>query len=347
MEAICVQCKNTGCIAMCYGCQESFCTKHFIKHRLYLSEQMDDIHRKYESFQKDLNRNNFEQTLLTSIHAWERKSIMKIQEIAEKARYELQQTMDNTKNDVQVLLNEIFSEFQSNSKTDNYTENDLDKWTRQLSELQNLLEKSANIFIVQDKKSSALIRGIKLTFQQQQKQSLNSNVILKTNQDLNESIQEHFRIISGPCRLSDNDCIATHLNYRAGLSRISGIQQYSFGKHAIPFLIEKKGNKNIFIGIHSSSKSISSTTFDYSVHGWWNLDYMIINGESKGGDNNEIIQTGDRITLIIDCDNQKLYLEHDRTKRLEHLPIKLDVCPFPWKILVRLLTTGDCIRIIN
>ncbi|CAF4450785.1 unnamed protein product, partial [Adineta steineri] len=51
--------------------------------------------------------------------------------------------------------------------------------------------------------------------------------------------------------------------------------------------------------------------------------------------------------LIIDCDNQKLYLEHHRTKRLEHLPIKLDVCPFPWKILVRLLTTGDCIRILN
>ena len=150
----------------------------------------------------------------------------------------------------------------------------------------------------------------------------------------------------GPCQLSEENRVVTHSSYRAGLSQISGIHQYSSGKHSIDFLIEKKGNKNIFIGIISSSHKIISPTFDYSVHGWWNLDYTIINGESKGGDNNEIIQTGDKITLIIDCDNQQIQLEHHRTKRLVHLPIKLEVCPFPWKILIRLLNAGDSIRIL-
>jgi hypothetical protein len=343
-QPYCAQCKKDGCIAMCYGCQKSFCTKDFIQHRLHLSQKMDDLHQKYEHFQKDLFRDKFEQPLLSNIYSWERKSIKKIQEIAEKARNDLQQWVDKTKNDIQTSLTTITTEFQSNAKSDNYTEIDLNRWTKQLDELRNLLEKPSTISIGKDKKSSTSIRGIKIIKQEQ------SSLIPETNhcssQHLIAPIEEYFVPMFGPCTLSEENSVVTHSSYRAGLSQISGTNEYSSGKSSLHFLIENKGKKNIFLGIHSSSKQLSST-FDYSVHGWWNLDYIIINGESQGGDNNEIIQTGDRITLTIDCDNQQLQLEHHRTKKLVHISIKLDVCPFPWKILVRLLTTGDCVRILK
>jgi hypothetical protein len=345
-ETLCAKCAKAGRIAMCYGCQQSFCSRHFIKHRLLLSQQMDDLHKKYEVFQQDLDQDNFEQPLLSIIYAWERKSITKIQEIAEKARDDLQQWMEKTKNEVNISLEQITSEFKSNEKSDNFTEIDLERWTKQLSELRNLLEKSSTISIVEDKKSSSSVCGIKII------EELSSSVpILQTNgctsQKLIKSIQEHFISMFGPCKLSEENSVVTHSSYRAGLSQISGNNYYSSGKHSIDFLIEQKGSKNIFIGINSASKQKSSSTFDYSVYGWWNLDYFIINGESEGGDNNEIIQTGDKITFIIDCDNQQIQLEHHRTKRLVHLPIKLELCPFPWKILVRLLTTGDSVRILK
>jgi hypothetical protein len=304
---------------------------------------MDGLREKYELFQHDLNRENFEQSLLSNIYAWERKSIRKIQEIAEKARNDLQQLMNKTKNDVQISLNQITSEFKSNAKSDNFTEIDLERWTKQLSDLRNLLEKPSTVSIVEDKKSSSSIHAIKIIHHHQQESSQPA-INGSTHQ---ESIPEHFIPMFGPCKLTEDDCVATHVNYRAGLSQISGSNLYSSEKHSIDFLIEKKGTKNIFIGIHSSSKQISSQAFDYSVHGWWNLDYAIINGESEGGNNNEIIRTGDKITLIIDCDNHQIQLEHHRTKRVVYLPIKLDVCPLPWKILVRLLTTGDSIRILR
>jgi len=341
-EIHCTKCTKFGCIAMCYGCQQAFCTKHFIKHRLHLSQQMDDLHNKYEVFQQDLDRNNFEQPLLSSIYTWERKSIRKIQEIAEKARNDLQQWMEKTKNEIKISLEQITSKFELNEKSDDYTEMDLERYTKKLSEFRNLLEKPSTISIVEDKTFSSSICGIKIV-----EQSSSSIPISETNHHLIEPIQEHFISMFGPCQLSEENRVVTHSSYRAGLSQISGINHYSSGKHSFDFLIEKKGSKNIFIGIQSSSKQISSPTFDYSVHGWWNLDYAIINGECAGGDNNEIIQTGDKITLNIDCDNQQIELEHHRTKRLVHLPIKLEVCPFPWKILVRLRTEGDCVRILN
>jgi len=318
-----------------------------MKHRLHLSQQMEDLSQKQELLQQDLNRNNFEYPLLLSIDAWEQKSIKKIQKIAEKARDDLQQWMKKMTNEVNISLNQITEQLRSSEKSNNYTELELQKWTEQLEELRNLLEKQSTISVVEDEKASSFIRAIEVIDKERLSRS---SIALEQNESLPkksiDSVQEHFISMFGPCKLSEENRVVTHSSYRAGLSQISGINQYSSGKHSIDFLIEHKGIKNMFIGIISSSHKIISPTFDYSVHGWWNLDHTIVNGESKGGDSSEIIQTGDEITLIIDCDNQQIQLEHHRTNRLVHLPIKLEVCPFPWKILVRLLAAGDSLGIL-
>ncbi|CAF3260235.1 unnamed protein product [Rotaria sp. Silwood2] len=256
--------------------------------------------------------------------------------------------MDKTKNHVKISLDQLTEQIQSSEKLNNYTELDLRRWIKQLEELRILLEKPSSISIVEDEKPSSFIHTIKVIDNQS---LLNSSLILEksksNSQKSTDSLEEHFFLIFGPCQLSEDDCVVTHSSYRAGLSQISDINHYSSGKHATDFLIERKGIKNIFIGIISSSHKIISPIFDYSIHGWWNLDHVIINGERKGDNGNETIETGDKITLIIDCDHQQIQIEHHRTKRLVQLPINLDVCPFPWKILVRLLAGGDSIRILH
>ncbi|CAF0850673.1 unnamed protein product [Adineta ricciae] len=344
----CATCSKTGCTAMCYGCQQTFCTKHFIKHRSHLSQQMKIFHQKQDIFYQDLVGDTFEHPLLESIQAWERKSISRIQEIADKTRNDLQQWIEKTKGQVQDSLKQIDEQVQSSEKTDNYTELDFTRWNKQLEELRDLLEKPSNVSIVEDEKPWSVIRTIKLI---EKRPSAASSLLELTKADACpekaiESHPESFVIMFGPCKLSDNNQVVTHSNYRAGLSQTTGINQYSSGRHSITFRIENKGNKNIFLGIISSSHQIISPTFDYSVHGWWNLDHTIINGESKGGESDESLEKDDQVTLVIDCGERQIELEHHRIKRRVHLQIKHDVCPYPWKILVRLLTAGDSIRIL-
>ncbi|CAF1630581.1 unnamed protein product [Adineta ricciae] len=333
-DILCTKCTKAGCHAACSGCEQSFCERHFIKHRLCLSEQADKLHDDYDQFQQDLARNNFQYSLLSSIDTWERNSIIQIQQTAEKARKDFQAIMRKIRNEMKTTLKTIVSDFVASATADKYTETELTRWNDQLTELRRLIENSSSVSIVEDKQSQSLISAIQIT---------------RTNENpIWISPRESFRLIFGPGELSDDRRVITQSNYRAGLSQISGTNEYSSGKHSTRFLIEKKDSKNIFIGISSSAKQNPSPTFDHSLHGWWNLNHMIINGESTGDDNqHDLIQTGDELTLTIDCDHHQIQLRHHRTKQSMSISIKYGLCAFPWKILVRLHSAGDCVRILD
>lgn len=344
----CVKCTNNPSITKCYGCQQSFCSEHLIKHRSNLAEQMDDLTRKYDDLQQDLERNKFEDVLISSIYSWERKSMRKIQEVAEKVRCDVQEWANRTKVEVRNSLDQMAKQMRSSGKTDNFTELDLKKWMKQLQELRKSLEKTTTISVVENEAPSTSIPTIKLAGKPADGHSFEetSNDVAISPKSMHTA-PEHFVKMYGSCELNEEDRVVTHRSYRAGLSQVCGYNQYSSGVHAIRFLIEKKGEKNLFIGIFSTSHQIISPTFDYSVHGWWNFNHRIINGESKGDGECETVQSSDQLTLRLDCDQQRIQLEHQRSKTSVRLPIDLEVCPFPWTILVRLLSSGDSIRILS
>ncbi|CAF3863153.1 unnamed protein product, partial [Rotaria sp. Silwood1] len=53
MKQICAKCNKGGGIAMCHGCQQSFCTKHFVEHRQELSQQIDHIGQEHDLLRQD------------------------------------------------------------------------------------------------------------------------------------------------------------------------------------------------------------------------------------------------------------------------------------------------------
>ena len=78
----------------------------------------------------------------------------KVQKIAKRARNILQALMSSTGNTVKLSLNEMTAEFELNAKSDSYTKVDLTKWSRQLSVLRKLLEKSCiNSMIIKRQKA--------------------------------------------------------------------------------------------------------------------------------------------------------------------------------------------------
>ncbi|CAF1411993.1 unnamed protein product [Rotaria magnacalcarata] len=349
-EQHCGKCRKAVCVAKCHGCKKSFCMPHFVKHRLHLAQRMDNLREKFELLQNDINKDNFKQSLLSNIYDWEQRSMRKIHEIAENARKDVEEKLLALKSDVEISIGQIVRDFQANAEADNYTEFELEKWSKRIFNLRDSLEHPSTIEIVEDNKLSSTIYGIKIIEQKRRQESLYTNSISETvsytSEQSMELIPEHFVPMYGPCRLSEDKYVATHSSYRAGLSQLTGSNNYSSGKHSISFLIEKKGIKNMFIGIHSASNEASSS-FDRSIYGWWNLDYVIINGEHEAGDDSLVIQTGDKITLTVDCDNLQIHFEHHRTRKICHIPIELNTCPFPWRILIRLLMADDSIRICN
>ena len=72
-----------------------------------------------------------------------------------------------------------------------------------------------------------------------------------------------------------------------------------------------------------------------------------MNGKAQTSKYRNIVTTGDEIALTVDCDNKQIQLQHHRTKRLAQLSIDLDKCPLPWKIVIRLQSAGDCVRIVQ
>lgn len=342
----CCECKTVASIALCHGCEQSFCTRHFIRHRLRLGQQMDEIHHHYQSIEQCLRTDPNEHPVMAKIYSWERKSIQRIAEIAETARNDFRHWLEQTRSDVQRTLKRIDQELRLHENVDNFTELDLQRWTQQLNELKEVLESPTKLPVVEEKKPSATIGTLKV--RSPRASTASANIPAKVNGHVTlASPLDEFVAMFGPCELSKDRLIVTQCDYRSGLSQITGKNEYSSGRHTIRLLIEKKGTKNIFIGIHSPHARSSSNRFDSSVYGWWNLDYLIVSGESQAGESSDVVQTGDLIDLILDCDQRKIHFEHHRTNQVFHIPIQLDQCPFPWKILVRLLTTGDRLRLIR
>ncbi len=359
----CAKCSKGGGVTTCDGCQQSFCTKHFVEHRHELSEQMNMINQDHDLFRRDMTKDIPKHPFLNRIDTWERESISKIQTTAETARTDVRQLLDRTKIDLKLSVEKLTNELYACQQSDDFTENDLKRWTEQLKELRKKLDTPVIISIGNDEDTKSSIRLIRVYDkqqhpQQQQQQRPFTSMIRVPEQrihnlkDCVHNISEKFVEIDGKATLSDDNlmvtcCLASILTQPI----IYGINRYSSGKHQIRFRIEKMGDLRLFFGIIRSLENISRSgqaqNNNNSLYGWWDLNEAIVNGKTQTSKYRNIVVAGDEVTLTLDCDNKQIQLQHHRTKRLAQLSIDLEKCPFPWKIVIRLQSVGDCVRIVQ
>lgn len=347
----CAKCKTAGGIATCDGCQQSLCPTHFSEHRQELSLKMDDIGQNYDLLRRDVSEEAQEHPLLTRVNTWERESIEKIQKTAETARTDLRKLIERKKTDLESSVVQMMEEIKTSRDSNDFTENELQRWTEQLTEFRQMLESPLNISIENDNDDETVISLIQICGQQQSTPSL----LISVRED-------HFRSVKRPsisydekfdpktdAVLSEDYLIATcRPRYSSSGDIVYGFQSYLSGVHDVQFRIEKKGLSRLFFGIYSSLKKrvdAISAGSENSVYGWWDMNSGVVNGFKQDGSNEHIISTGDKIVLTLDCDHEQIQLYHIRENRQVQLPIDLDKCPFPWKIIVKLTANGDCVRI--
>jgi len=348
----CTKCDKGGGVTTCDGCQQSFCIKHIIEHRQELATQLDDVGQEHDLLRRDLTQDNVTHPLLICIDEWEQESITKIQVTAETARADLRLLLDQAKNELKTSVDKMTNEMQSCRESDDYTEIDLLKWTEGLKELRQLLERQLTVEIVEDESRSTSISMIKVREQKSAHRPAVINEKFAENQnyassEVVEPTHERFRNFVGRIALSEDGLLATCLGTYWDGSNVYGNRLYSSGRHEIHFRIENKGSNNLFFGIKTTSydTSVRTLTSPYA-YGWWELDQSIESVSGHRVHNDRNIRSGDEVTMTMDCDNRQIRFEHHRINMITHLPVDLEKCPLPWKILVTLRSTGDSIRIL-
>ncbi|CAF1239143.1 unnamed protein product [Rotaria sordida] len=353
IKKACIKCNKGGGTAMCYGCEQAFCTKHFIEHRQELSQQMDSIGQEHDILCRDLTHEQYTHSLLARINQWEQESIIKIQIAAKLARNDLQQLLDTAKNNLKKLISKITEELQSSRESDDYTEKDIKKWTVQLEEFRKTLNTPTTINFDYENDTQSTIRLIKITDQSSSIFSYQASQLYETNNqiccNLETSFHERFNDIFGRVTLSEGSLLATCSGDYSDRSCVGCIGRYSSGIHYIRFRFEHINTDHYsFFGIVNSSEKMTKDILNStSFYGWWDLIYNVISGKKHKYDSTKIIRTGDEVTFMLDCDNRQIQLEHHRTNRILTLPINIQLCAFPWKIIVLLLGKDDCVRILH
>ncbi|CAF4367769.1 unnamed protein product [Rotaria sp. Silwood2] len=353
LKQSCAKCNKGGGTAMCHGCQQSFCTKHFLEHRQELSQQIEDVGQEHDLLRQDWNRNKNIDTLLVRIDKWEQESIKTIQTCAQNARVALQQLHNQTNNELKMSFDKLTQEIQDYRESHDYTEIDIKNWIEQLKEFRQIIEKPSFVNIDYDNNIASVIKLIKVTRAQYLLLPFSPGKQLNednspTDEQIIGSSSEKFGESFGNIELSTDGLTASCSRTNWDMSCISGIGCYSSRIHHIHFHIENKTSNYLFFGIITASQQLASNISEaMSANGWWELDYIVVNGKTKVGKQTKTINSGDDVTLILNCDKRLIQLLHHRTNKLVGISIDLEQCPFPWKIIIRLFSANDCIKIVH
>lgn len=351
-KRLCAKCPKGGGVTTCDGCQKSFCIKHIVEHRQELAMKMDDLGQEHDSFRRDLDEKDHTHPLFLRIQQWEEKSIEKIHMVADTARANLQKSLEQEKNNLKRSIDEITYDLQKHRESEDYTEIDLAQWSRRLVDVRNLFEMPSTIQIVKDDNMSNVIYPIRII--EKRTVPFPSNLTPLSKKDLPNSAtsyeltKEAFLKGEDAVYLSEGGLLATFTNGANVKQTIFGKNSYGSGVHRIHFRVENKGTDDFFFGIVTMSQVIGSEIYSTSsANGWWGLDISVVNGKNQEPHGRSILQRGDMLTLILDCDRKKIELEGHRAKIVLQSAINVLMCPLPWKIAVSLSHPGDILRILR
>ncbi|CAF0748681.1 unnamed protein product [Rotaria sordida] len=323
-------CKQTAA-TNCEGCSQSFCTKHFLEHRHLLSEEMNVIISEHSHLQ-----HTFKQSIECDLHPfvkqideWEKESIVKIQQKAEKLRQELFQLISIRNNEILSILQQLSEDLNENRKNENFIEMDLQQWKITLENLKTKLDSSSTTFSFDIHDDLPLVQNI--------------SIIFTIENELFEKVFDNIVQIKQYGQVAIHD---TSYNY----TEIRGKNEYTTGHHKIRLYIEQSADKWTFLGITSKSILLQKqSTSSKSSYGWANNNYFLLNGECQLNRSSPRIEmkTNDIITLIFDCDNHKIFMINERTNTKYELIVNINHCPFPWQFHVNLYEANSCIRILS
>ncbi|CAF1083760.1 unnamed protein product [Adineta steineri] len=330
----CVACENKDAnngIFKCEGCLQIFCLKHTNEHRYFLDYQLDDIILEHKTL---FNENQQQSSLLfDQINQWEKDSILKIKQTAQKTRKEIQGLFESQKQYTKENFSDLAKQLENARENHEYIENDLHRWKILLEQFKyDLTILSPSVVLNQDQ-DETLIKNISIS-------KINEQIILT----------ETLVSDSNHIQFDDNHHIAMHCGPYRTPAYINGTQEYSSGQYKIRLFISKKTSEFILSFNIMSKLMENSSESEILTYGWQSDDFIIpsqyyspneqFSPDLKG-------KTKFHIEFLIDCDNTKISYFNEKTKRTRVINVDIEKCPLPWKLYFYLYDVGDSVRLLS
>jgi hypothetical protein len=342
----CVKCDKGGGIFTCDGCQKSFCVKHVNEHRQDLGVELDNIIQEHDSLQHEIMRLSLGHSSLEKIDQWEKDSIEKIQATAENTRTNLQTILGQSKDRLLKICYDTAVDLRSSREADDFAENDLIRWKKELKKVRLETNSSSLVKIIQDEKS--VIHLIEIA----NNESLNNKKELILSLEFKN--KEKFINGLGPVILENDGHLIKHIGPTENYAYIFGNLPYSSGHHTIRLKIENCHLPyRMFLGCTSFQrvyKKIDFTSPD--IVGWSELNQIYEHGRcnsncKKYNYNSFMIKTNDVLCITFDCDKKQIKLFNERLKTTSKLSVNTNKLPYPWRLLLVMVEEKDCVRILT
>ncbi|CAF2052126.1 unnamed protein product [Rotaria magnacalcarata] len=323
-------CKQTA-TAICEGCSQAFCTKHFNAHRLFLGDEIDAVISEYDQVHHIFNEqktNTDAHPLMKQISDWEKESIAKIQQKARELRQELIQKNTIHLDRLSKKLQDLSEQLKQGREHDSFVEADIGNWKKSLGGLKKQLVLKSILRINQDS-GNPLVQNVFV------------------NSIENDEVFD--RVFDNSARIEENGLAVIHTS-NASYTDVRGRNEYSSGCHRIHLCIQQSSDTWLFLGVKAKSAPLQETSYSSkSTYGWSSNNYSWLNGQAKSNQLPARIEmkTNDTIILIFDCDNRKISMTNERTTVKFDLVVNLNDCPFPWQLHVILHEANSHVRILS
>lgn len=247
-------------------------------------------------------------------------------------------------------LNHLTQQIKKAREEDDFFETDLRNWMTTLNQLQQELSKGSLSNNITEDQSIPLVYQLKLTTTTSEVNNKTTFKHLQTKSKMNYC-EEIFENCLDGVRIEDNGRLIVHDKLNRSVE-VRGKCDYSSGIHRFRLLIEKNPLGTwIFFGIISKSTLMKHNSYDScSSYGWADFKDIFIAGIRQ---NNQTTgqfsetQENDIISIVLDCDNQKISYTNEKNQHTQDLHIDIYKCPFPWKLHVNLFGTDDRVRLLS
>jgi len=204
--------------------------------------------------------------------------------------------------------------------------------------------------IIEENQAAPLIYQLKLvtTSSEFNDKSMFKHHQIGSKMTTSEDIFERCR---DGAKIEDNGRLVVH-NESDCPVEVRGKVGYSSGIHRFRLQIEKNPLRTwIFFGIISKSILMRPNSYESSsAYGWADYnDFFLAGIRQNNQTTGQFSHTleNDIITLVFDCDNQKISYTNERTEYTHQINIDISKCPFPWQLHINLFGEDDRVRLLT
>lgn len=146
----CAVCRSDKFVFPCQGCSKGFCIDHLAKHRTDLGEQLDQIENDHGKIDQDLIEHNNDlkkHPVILYIDQWEKESIEKIKQTAERCRKQWGIYSTGLFLEVEGKLNDLAKEIRKARDGNAFHEIHLNRLKKNLETIQKEFNQPTDVYI--------------------------------------------------------------------------------------------------------------------------------------------------------------------------------------------------------